>query len=1303
MALKLHPSYVTDIQSLGLDGNSLSDLWIKSDVQMYSDSECLLVIDNPCSMEVINIADIRFKERPTITIIDKDGNELYVDQAMAIDETFGVSTQSNDDRYLLKTGGDINGGVSMLKSPVGFTFPNGKWNNIGDDTRFGDINVANTFGVQSTSNNAIGYVRFGNTTSGATIGTDGTNFTISGPTSAQEISATAITEGGIALSNKYVNQAVQYTNPTWLAGIDASTIKTGTIDLARLPAMPSANTIVCTTIPAMTSGDQLLVAKGTVVIESTTGNTYRYSGTGSVTLNSSYIQQSDLTPDWAVITNRPTNVSTWTNDSGYLTNTTGDSRYYTKTQADAKWLPRGGGYMNGPITMGAGATTSASTLSTTKGFLFDVYAGIVHFNSATKNGVGGTLGPADGPFIYGYGGVALGYTNVNSADGLVAALKTQGTNVTIAGTLSVSGAITEAGTALSSKYVSISGSYSDPSWITSLSASKITQSASYRFTTDAEKATWNGKQNAITLGTTAQYFDGTLALKTFPTTWAWASLTGVPSTFTPSTHTHAIADTTGLQAALDAKLSIASASSTYQPIGSYSLSTHNHNTDYVKLSGGFLNNSAQLGLRKDITVSASANTNYALAPLTVERLATTGTATNAGIGFSNTGVNAAFLYYDSADGAFKFNRHTGDIATFWTTWNLTGDQTLHYHSSDRAWGNITGKPFNFRDYTGSSSYEGFYPTGVTPTNANFAVLWSKDNTDVYLNAANTIYLQTIGSDGNRQNRMTISDTSVDVSLPLTASTLTASYVRSNGHIYATGNLNIDGVTTLGATNMSSAAVLTGTWNTFTNTPYYNAGLVISAGVLNAGSSDVLGNKFVKTGGTSSQFLMADGSIFTKPNTLAGYGITDAASSSHVHTSINASASNETTIANGYASTGTLYVNYRGATSAITEYNFWNGMNSSGALASVKASKFIATETGSNLIDLTLGKGASTGNYTLLTFNTERPWKFGKAGDGASTSLNLFEQSGQKTFYIGYSSDGLTTTSRSLQITTHATEGSGALYSWGGWIHTGWFSASGTISEGGTLLSAKYQPLENQRLSTTNSATFARLTVSGQIAATDTVNGILFGGQGRIWRDSGLQINDPTVISLRIAGGERLGINSTSLYSSYRISAPEFKTSWGINGAYNFYGQTGGNTASWSTTTGIGVSTTDMWVCGSNAVNIEAGGVTNLIVAQSSGVSFGRTALVSAGLRFPTTSLVSGNATLIAGINILGSGYTYTFPTAVDGLVCFFSCTGSFYIKNTGGAMYINNGQIANENVTAVKTAGQYVAWCVGTTWFISGW
>jgi len=46
----------------------------------------------------------------------------------------------------------------------------------------------------------------------------------------------------------------------------------------------------------------------------------------------------------------------------------------------------------------------------------------------------------------------------------------------------------------------------------------------------------------------------------------WTEITGKPTTFTPATHTHAIADTTGLQAALDGK----------QAAGSYAPAVHTH-------------------------------------------------------------------------------------------------------------------------------------------------------------------------------------------------------------------------------------------------------------------------------------------------------------------------------------------------------------------------------------------------------------------------------------------------------------------------------------------------------------------------------------------------------------------------------------------------------------------------------------------------------------------------------------------------------------------------------------------------------
>lgn len=54
----------------------------------------------------------------------------------------------------------------------------------------------------------------------------------------------------------------------------------------------------------------------------------------------------------------------------------------------------------------------------------------------------------------------------------------------------------------------------------------ITQTSSYRFVTDASTTQWNAKQNAISLGTTAQYFRGDLSLATFPTSFQTVIATG---------------------------------------------------------------------------------------------------------------------------------------------------------------------------------------------------------------------------------------------------------------------------------------------------------------------------------------------------------------------------------------------------------------------------------------------------------------------------------------------------------------------------------------------------------------------------------------------------------------------------------------------------------------------------------------------------------------------------------------------------------------------------------------------------------
>lgn len=127
-------------------------------------------------------------------------------------------------------------------------------------------------------------------------------------------------------------------------------------------------------------------------------------------------------------------------------------------------------------------------------------------------------------------------------------------------------------------------------------ASMITEDSTRRFVTDTEKATWNAKASTAVATTSANGLmsstdktkldsvatgannyihpsgDGNLHVPATSTTnngrvlkagstagslsWGlidWAEVTGKPSTFTPSAHSHAIADVTGLQGALDGK------------------------------------------------------------------------------------------------------------------------------------------------------------------------------------------------------------------------------------------------------------------------------------------------------------------------------------------------------------------------------------------------------------------------------------------------------------------------------------------------------------------------------------------------------------------------------------------------------------------------------------------------------------------------------------------------------------------------------------------------------------------------------
>lgn len=86
---------------------------------------------------------------------------------------------------------------------------------------------------------------------------------------------------------------------------DAADITTGTIDIARIPVLPSMVQVVASgDLTSLTTQQLTAIGQGSVVT-TTDGARYVYSGTGSKTVSGSYVLLADITPDWTEVANKP--------------------------------------------------------------------------------------------------------------------------------------------------------------------------------------------------------------------------------------------------------------------------------------------------------------------------------------------------------------------------------------------------------------------------------------------------------------------------------------------------------------------------------------------------------------------------------------------------------------------------------------------------------------------------------------------------------------------------------------------------------------------------------------------------------------------------------------------------------------------------------------------------------------------------------------------------------------------------------------------------------------------------------------
>jgi hypothetical protein len=80
---------------------------------------------------------------------------------------------------------------------------------------------------------------------------------------------------------------------------------TGVLSVDRIPVLPSQRQFMSSgDLSALTSGQQSEIGRGSVVT-TTDGMRYVYSGEGSKTVAASYTVLADITPEWNVISNRP--------------------------------------------------------------------------------------------------------------------------------------------------------------------------------------------------------------------------------------------------------------------------------------------------------------------------------------------------------------------------------------------------------------------------------------------------------------------------------------------------------------------------------------------------------------------------------------------------------------------------------------------------------------------------------------------------------------------------------------------------------------------------------------------------------------------------------------------------------------------------------------------------------------------------------------------------------------------------------------------------------------------------------------
>jgi hypothetical protein len=363
-------------------------------------------------------------------------------------------------------------------------------------------------------------------------------------------------------------------------------------------------------------------------------------------------------------------------------------------------------------------------------------------------------------------------------------------------------------------FVDLAGIYSNPTWITSLDASKITTSTTLQFVSDTEKSLWNSKQPGSTvLSNIAALTTGSGFLRLS---------TGVAS-----------------------------------------LDTNNY-TPYVLVTSAVDFNTINSLVNYDGTINVFGSS-YSNGP---SGIIGGGGGGSLFVGYgANAGSWQTQLFVNGQQDKLQFrvqgnNSWSGGWHTVWHDGNLTNLNQLANgpgYVTDTAlstwagstnittvgtlttgtvpWTRLSNIPFKFGDYS-NISYEGFWPNSGTVGSEGFAVLWAKNNSEVYLNSNTAINLQTI-SGATRTSRLTITPTLATFANNVIVSGLTASkFIKTDGskQLISYDLTSSDITTALGFTPINKAGdtgigsltligALSGTTGSFSGTMTVNGGIL----------------------------------------------------------------------------------------------------------------------------------------------------------------------------------------------------------------------------------------------------------------------------------------------------------------------------------------------------------------------------------------------------------------------------------------------------------------------------------------------